>query len=126
MLEMGSMTRGKNKTFSGVRLQELRKKHNITQDELAAKLKIGQAQINRYEQGKHAPSVATVIALAQFFAVTTDYLFGLTDDMAGNLTINDLSKTERDMLDALRRGDWVRFHRLLAEVPQQSKVSTPQ
>lgn len=119
MITMRSMARGKHTTFSGVRLRALRESHHLTQDDLAAELKLGQGQLNRYELGKNSPSVDKVIAFARFFNVSTDYLFGLTDDPTGNLSTHDLSKAEVEMVSALRRGDWVEFHRLLATIPQQ-------
>ena len=40
----------------------------------------------RYEQGTREPSASVIIALANFFGVSTDYLLGLTDDPRRMLT----------------------------------------
>ena len=64
----------------GERLYDLRKDFGLTQDELAAKLKINKHSISSYERDKSEPPDATKIGMAKFFGVSVDYLLGLTDD----------------------------------------------
>lgn len=63
-----------------MRLKELRKKRNITQLKLAMDLGMNQNAISRYETGEREADYKTLIALADYFDVTIDYLLERTDD----------------------------------------------
>lgn len=91
----------------GDSLRELRIFRNLTHEELAERLGIGVAQIWRYENDKTDPNTKTIATIARFFNVSADYLIGLTDNPKSNLRIDNLTATEREVLDALRRGDVV-------------------
>ena len=66
----------------GERLLELRKDADLTQDDLAAVLKINKHSISAYERNKSEPPDDIKIAIAQYFQVSVDYLLGLTDNPA--------------------------------------------
>lgn len=68
-------------------LKNLRKENGLTQMQLSERLKIGQATIACYENGKREPTIAGLIAYANYFECTLDYLSGRTDDL-GNVTVN--------------------------------------
>lgn len=57
-------------------LAELRKDHNMSQKELAKIIYVSTGTISNYETGTHFPDVEKLIALADHFHVTTDYLLG--------------------------------------------------
>lgn len=61
------------------RLRALREDHDLTQTELAKVVKVTQRNISFYETGKNEPDIKTIIALAQYFHVTTDYLLGVSN-----------------------------------------------
>ena len=61
-----------------MRLQELRKKRNISQLRLAIDLDMNQNSISRYETGEREADYATLIRIADYFNVTTDYLLNGT------------------------------------------------
>lgn len=61
------------------RLKELRESKNLTQTQLAKDLFIDQRSISFYEIGKYEPNLDTLIKIAKYFEVSTDYLLGLTD-----------------------------------------------
>ena len=65
-----------------MRLKELRQKHNITQLKLAMDLSISQNSISRYETGERQAGYETLIALADYFGVSVDYLLERTDNPA--------------------------------------------
>lgn len=50
-----------------VRVRELRKNHNLTQEELARQLKISRQSLISLEQGRWLPSLPLALQLAQFF-----------------------------------------------------------
>ncbi len=60
----------------GKRLKELRKSYGLTQEKLADALGISRVNYTRYETDKARPDYETLILLADFFDVTTDYLLG--------------------------------------------------
>lgn len=62
------------------RLKELRTKRHISQVRLAIELNMGQTAISRYETGEREASYATLIAFADYFGVSVDYLLERTDN----------------------------------------------
>ena len=62
------------------RLKELRKKNHISQVKLAMDLSMNQNTISRYERGEHEADYDTLIAIADYFGVSVDYLLGRTDN----------------------------------------------
>lgn len=61
----------------GKTIKELRKEKNLTQTELAQILCTTQDSISLWELGKSFPDILTLVKIAQFFDVSTDYLLGL-------------------------------------------------
>lgn len=62
----------------GELIAELRQDKGLTQKELGDILCVSSGTISNYENGVHLPDVDKVIALANYFHVTTDYLLGRT------------------------------------------------
>ena len=62
-----------------MRLKELREERRLSQDGLALKLNVSQSTISAYEVGDRTPDLETLIAIAQFFGVSLDYLAGQSD-----------------------------------------------
>lgn len=58
----------------GPRIAALRRNAGWSQAELAAKLGVSPSAIGMYEQGRREPAVDTLVALAELFGVSTDYL----------------------------------------------------
>ena len=56
------------------RLKQLRKSHHLTAKQLAEKLLLAESTISLYENGKREPDFKTLITIARFFNVSTDYL----------------------------------------------------
>ena len=63
-----------------MRLKELRKKHNISQLKLAMDLGMNQNSISRYENEERQADYQTLIAIADYFGVSVDYLLERTDN----------------------------------------------
>lgn len=61
----------------GQRLYQLRKEHDMTQQELAKRLGLTKYTISSYEMDKSAPSDEVKVQMAQIFNVSVDYLLGL-------------------------------------------------
>jgi len=62
-----------------LRLQELRKEQKVPQKDLAEHLGITVRAYHYYEEGKRYPDFQGLIALADYFGVTLDYLVGRSD-----------------------------------------------
>lgn len=60
----------------GQRLAELRRSKGLSQKSLAQELHLSQSIISCYEAGKKSPPPETLVKLAKFFNVSTDYLLG--------------------------------------------------
>lgn len=67
-----------------MRLKELRKKKKITQLKLALDLNMNQNSVSRYENGEREADYASLIAFADYFNVSIDYLLGRTDNPKTN------------------------------------------
>ena len=61
-------------TACGKRIQELRKSHGLTQEQLAEKLRVTCKYIQRIEAGRAMGSIELLIDIALLFDVSTDYL----------------------------------------------------
>ena len=56
------------------RLQWLRERRGISRRVLSELCGLNKNQIARYERGEQAPNLASLVALADFFDVSVDYL----------------------------------------------------
>lgn len=66
----------------GQRLNMIREQSGVKQKTLAELLGVTRTQISDMENGKTGTSLTRLVALAEFFHVSTDYLLGVTDDPA--------------------------------------------
>ncbi|GHU68777.1 hypothetical protein FACS1894184_11560 [Clostridia bacterium] len=62
-----------------LRLRELREAQGISQSELARRLSLPQKTYNQYETGAHKVPLNILVRLAEYHAVTLDYLVGYSD-----------------------------------------------
>lgn len=70
---------GKIEASLAVRLQTLREKKGVTQGEVASVAGISRTQIANLERGRGEPSISSLVRLASYFHVTTDYLLGISE-----------------------------------------------
>lgn len=59
-----------------IRLKELRLDKKKNQAELAQEINVSQSMIARWENDECEPTATNIIAIADYFNVTTDYLLG--------------------------------------------------
>ena len=62
------------------RLKVLRERRHMSQVFLGMELSISQIAISQYETGVREPDNKTLIAIADYFDVSIDYLLGRTDN----------------------------------------------
>lgn len=67
----------------GKTIRELRREMDCTQDTLADILGVTQDSISLWEHDKRIPDTQYIVAMANFFDVTTDFLLGISDDCTG-------------------------------------------
>jgi transcriptional regulator with XRE-family HTH domain len=63
-------------------LRRFRKQNKITQIQAAKAAGVSEAMYQFYEYGKNEPTASVLIALADYFDVSLDYLVGRSDDPA--------------------------------------------
>lgn len=72
----------------GKLLAKLRKEKGLLQKEVATHLNMTVATVSNYEKGVHLPDLNTLVMLADFYDVSTDYLLQRTDYKASIDTLN--------------------------------------
>lgn len=60
----------------GAKIAELRREHNMKQDELAEMLGVTPQAVSKWENGASMPDISLLPKIAQIFGVTIDELFG--------------------------------------------------
>ena len=61
------------------RLRDLREDHDKTQSQIAAILGTSQTMYARYERGANELPIRHLLALADYYKVSTDYILGRTN-----------------------------------------------
>lgn len=61
------------------RLRMLREEKKLTQDDVAKLLNISRSTVSKYESGFLDPSTEVLTEFANIYAVSTDYLLGVSD-----------------------------------------------
>lgn len=62
------------KKLLGLKLLELRQKHNLTQKQLCKELNIGRATYSYFETGNRLPDIETLIIIAKYYNTSIDEL----------------------------------------------------
>jgi len=57
------------------RLEEIRKKRGINQEELATKLEVSRQTIGSLENGRYNPSIILAFKIARYFNMTIEEIF---------------------------------------------------
>lgn len=71
-------------TVFAERLKELRLKKGLSQEQLGQVIGVKKYSVYTYEKGRSEPNISGLIALADFFDVTVDYLIGHTNELELN------------------------------------------
>ena len=81
-----------------MRIKSLRLENNMSQRDLAKALNCSQKAIDCWEKETSIPSANFIVAIANLFECTTDYVLGRENDF-GQININsDLDSEERNLL----------------------------
>lgn len=96
----------------GNRIKQLRKEHNLTQNQFASLFGVYDSTISQYENGKREPEYNTVIKIANKFNVSIDWLLGRVEN-------KDLVKLEVDNLPEQLRDVGVEYLMLAKEMREK-------
>lgn len=80
-----------------VKIQTLRRQRHLTQAELGKRLGISKSIISAYERGVNLPPYETLVAIADIFNVSTDYLLRTTKGQT--LSVEGLSPSQVDAVN---------------------------
>lgn len=85
-----------------MRLKALRKKENMTLEDVAALIGVSYQTISNWEKGTTEPDINSIKKLASYFKVTTDYLLEQDNDEAYILDIyKKLDYLDKDQLSQI-------------------------
>lgn len=73
-------------------MKKIRKDRKKTQKEVATAIKLSERNYQSFEYGKVKPSFDTLIALANYFDISIDYLVGRTDNPDSHKQWLDIAK----------------------------------
>ena len=79
------------------KLQELRKRRGLTQEELAEALYVSRAAVSKWESGRGYPNIDSLKQLSNFFAVTIDELLSTNEVFA--IAEEEQKQAEKQFLD---------------------------
>lgn len=86
-----------------IRLLELRTEKGLSQRETARLMQISQGTYNNWENGRTQPSIEQLIALAELFSVSVDYLVGNSEEYGALPNATSLTNDERTLLKHFRK-----------------------
>lgn len=96
----------------GQRIKELREEKELTQEELGKLISISKASLSKYEADIIQPNNETIVFLANFFNVSTDYLLCRTnvresvtsmEQFTNNLLDSDFARKYVGLTDEQRK-----------------------
>ncbi len=79
------------------KLQNLRKKRNVTQEELAKALFVSRTAVSKWESGRGYPNIDSLKAIAKFFDLSLDEL--LSNDQLITIAQEDVKRKEKHFKD---------------------------
>lgn len=90
------------------RLIELREKNRLSQSAVAKRLGVTPALISAYEKTERNPSIQKLVALADVYHSSTDYILGrsVTDSRSKIIEVQDLTEDQilvlRELIEVMR------------------------
>lgn len=99
----------------GKALSTLRKRADMTQNEVADRLNMSRQAISKYERGESFPDISVLVMIAELFDITLDELIGYGDPTKG----------ESSILQNAARGDSVIVAENIADVVNLAPLLKP-
>ena len=120
-------------TLFSDKLKKLRKKNQLTQQELADKVGTNRVNVTKWETGRTEPTLDNVVKLANILETTTDELLGLDKSVTSNW-ITSMKTTITKILDIPRDSqlqkrieekleyEWNKYQEKYPDRPNYSKI----
>lgn len=83
------------------RIRELREEKHITQVRLSTELGVAQETISAYEQGRHLPSVTSLMKLSVILDASMDYIM-MKSDVRNVVQVNHYLIMKQDFSDIIK------------------------
>lgn len=78
----------------GLRLRQLRKERKISCRQLGKDIGLSASALSHYETGISTPSIESALRIAEYFHVSTDYLFGRSECRTQEEAMEQVKKKE--------------------------------
>lgn len=93
-----------NQDILANRIKQLRKEHELKQEEIGALINVSKTQISDIEKGKRSTSIENLVILAKHFNVSIDYLAGISDnpDISEHNNVLNITPEESELLEDFR------------------------
>lgn len=82
----------------GERLQKQRQLLNLSQKEVASAIGVSASIISNYESSERVPSVENLMALANLYRCSVDYLLGIKKDSCSYIDVSMLTDSQIQLL----------------------------
>ena len=79
----------------GSKIKKLRKKKNLSQEELAKSIGVNPNHLSKLETGKYLPSIAVLKKITEILEVSADYLLSDSDEEAEEIKFEDEAFVEK-------------------------------
>ena len=95
------------------KLKPLRKANHLSQLELGNALSVSQQTIASWENNRSEPDMNTIVQIADYFNISTDYLLNRTEekDAAPGIRVDTYRMTDEDINEVLNFIAFLRFKR---------------
>ena len=101
----------------GQKIKELRKTRSMTQEQLAEYLNVSPQAVSKWENETAYPDITLIPRIAAFFEVSTDYLFGINDNVDNERTRAVIAEYNRLCKEGDNEARVVLMREALSEYP---------
>ena len=103
------MKKAADKSPFSLRLTSMRKARDMTQEDVAEKLELNRSTYTCYETGTSMPGIDKLMAIADLYEVSVDYLLGRAGALSdGGQVPEEMAVQQEEQLDALEMLDMYR------------------
>ena len=111
----------------GDRLKELRKEHNLTQEDIGNLCDVAKNTVSNWENNVNQPSFEITKKLAEYFGVTIDYLLNFTQDDVDNMERLKQALKQAGMwdysIDDMSREDFEKAMKIVAMLKEKKTLT---
>lgn len=110
--------------FETERVKRLMEERGLSQADLAKFMGVHQGQVSNWMSGRNMPNLETLVKMADFFGVSTDYLVGRIGENQAFYNVPELSPDEWEFILSIRDGSLANaFKKLVEELAKREQES---